>query len=404
MHISRLRQRIRDVDEAATDNFLELVRIAGLDPAKHFRFADLQGVELTGLDLAGFDFTGAILTQSSLRDALTEHAIFTDAQLDGADLTGTHLADPERPVLADPMGAKRSALPQTPSEPQEQSLGHQSEVPITPPETPPAMAATAKSLEVPIHGAAAFESLRRAGKLAAETLDMIANEIKVGVTTERLDKLAHMYILDNGATPGILGLRGFPKATTININEQVCNCIPGSRKLQLRDTLSLDATVLLDGWYCSSSRMYFPGEPPTQANRLCQAAFEALWRGIRAVKPGATLGDLGYAIQSYVEDNGYSVVRDYCGFGTGRVSHDIPSVLHYGKRGTGLTLRPGMVFTIIPMINVGAYQVKLNRKDGWTVTTRDGKRSAQFKHTVGVTEDGVEVFTLSPAGLDHPVW
>ena len=262
----------------------------------------------------------------------------------------------------------------------------------------------ARSSQIPIHDEAAFEGMRRAGKLAAATLDMIGEHVRPDITTEELDRICHHYILDHGATPAPLGYRGYPKATCISLNEVVCHGIPDGHKLTRRDILNIDVTVILDGWYGDSSRMYFADEPVTQRLNLCKTSFEALWCGIETVRPGATLGDVGYAIQSFVEAKGFSVVRDYCGHGIGRVFHDAPSVLHYGRPGTGVTLEPGMLFTIEPMVNIGTYECKLNKRDGWTVTTRDGKASAQFEHTVGVTEDGYEIFTLSPAGLHHPPW
>lgn len=262
----------------------------------------------------------------------------------------------------------------------------------------------ARSTDVPIHDATAFEGMRKAGQLAAATLDMIGEHVRPGVTTEELDRICHEFILAHDAVPAPLGYRGYPKATCISLNEVVCHGIPGDYALAKRDILNIDVTVILDGWYGDSSRMYFADEPVTLKQKLCEVTFEALWQGIRAVRPGATLGDLGHAIQTYVESHRFSVVRDYCGHGIGRVFHDTPSVLHYGKPGTGLVFQPGMIFTIEPMVNIGTYEVKLNRKDGWTVTTRDGKASAQFEHTIGVTEDGAEVFTLSPKGLHHPPW
>jgi methionyl aminopeptidase len=262
----------------------------------------------------------------------------------------------------------------------------------------------ARSTQVPIHDADAFEKMRRAGQLAAATLDMIGEHVRPGVTTEELDRLCHAFILDHDAVPAPLGYRGYPKATCISLNEVVCHGIPSSYKLAKRDILNIDVTVILDGWYGDSSRMYFADEPVTLKKRLCEVTYEALWRGIRAVRPGATLGDLGHAIQHYVEGEHCSVVRDYCGHGIGRVFHDAPSVVHYGKPGTGMSFEAGMLFTIEPMVNLGTYEVKLNKKDGWTVTTKDGKASAQFEHTVGVTEDGCEIFTLSPQGLHHPEW
>ncbi len=257
--------------------------------------------------------------------------------------------------------------------------------------------------QVPLHDAAGFAAMRRAGRLAAEVLDMITPEVQPGVTTAALDRLCHDMILEQGAIPAPLNYRGYPKSICTSLNHVVCHGIPDERKLQNGDILNIDVTVILDGWHGDSSRMYFAGTPSLKARRLCQVTFEALWQGIRAIRPGATLGDLGHAVQSYAEGQRCAVVRDYCGHGIGRVFHDAPSILHYGLPGQGLPLRPGMIFTIEPMINLGTHEVKLKR-DGWTVITRDRQLSAQFEHTVGVTEDGCEVFTLSPAGLDHPPW
>jgi len=257
--------------------------------------------------------------------------------------------------------------------------------------------------QVPIHGAEAFAGMRRAGQLAAAVLDMITEHVQPGVTTGELDRRCHDFILEQGARPAPLNYRGYPKPTCISVNHEVCHGIPGERRLQAGDILNIDVTVILDGWYGDTSRMFFAGTPPLKARRLCQVTFEALWRGIEAVGAGATLGDIGHAIQSHAERNRCSVVRDYCGHGVGRVFHDAPSVLHYGNPGEGLALRPGMIFTIEPMVNAGTWQVKL-KKDGWTVITRDRQLSAQFEHTVGVTDAGREVFTLSPAGKHHPPW
>ncbi|MGF1562067.1 MAG: type I methionyl aminopeptidase [Geminicoccaceae bacterium] len=256
---------------------------------------------------------------------------------------------------------------------------------------------------VPLHDADGFKAMHAAGQLAAATLDMIADEVQPGVTTARLDELCDAFIRDHGALPAPLGYRGYPKPTCISLNHEVCHGIPGERKLMDGDILNIDITVILDGWYGDTSRMFFAGKPSMKARRLCQVTFEALWRGIRAVKPGATLGDIGHAIQTYAESHNYSVVEEYCGHGVGKKFHDAPSVLHFGKPGDGLALEPGMIFTIEPMINAGRKEVKL-KKDGWTVVTRDRQMSAQFEHTIGVTRDGVEVFTLSPAGRHHPDW
>jgi methionyl aminopeptidase len=262
---------------------------------------------------------------------------------------------------------------------------------------------TGRQSQVPLHDAEGFAGMRKAGHLAAQTLDMIGAHVAPGVATEELDALCHRFITDHGGISATVGYRGYEKASCISINHVVCHGIPSERRLQDGDILNIDITVIVDGWYGDSSRMYFAGEPKLRDRRLCQITYEALWRGIKAVRPGATLGDLGHAIQTYVESERCSVVRDYCGHGIGRVFHDAPSVLHFGKRGEGLVLRAGMIFTIEPMVNLGTWQVKL-KKDGWTVITRDRQPSAQFEHTVGVTETGCEVFTLSPAGLDHPVW
>jgi methionyl aminopeptidase len=257
--------------------------------------------------------------------------------------------------------------------------------------------------KVPIHGRDAFERMQRAGRLAAAVLDMIEEHVQPGVPTIELDRRCHEFILDHGATPAPLNYRGYPKATCISINHEVCHGIPSERRLQDGDILNLDVTVILDGWHGDTSRMFFAGRPPLKARRLCQITHEALWRGIHAARGGARLGDIGHAIQTFAESERCSVVRDYCGHGIGRVFHDAPSVLHYGEAGTGLLLEPGMIFTIEPMVNLGSWQVKL-KKDGWTVVTKDRQLSAQFEHTVGITQDGCEVFTLSPAERHHPIW
>ncbi len=256
---------------------------------------------------------------------------------------------------------------------------------------------------VPIHGVAAFEGMRRAGRLAAEILDMIDPLVRPGMTTGELDRLCHEAILAAGATPAPLGYRGYPKATCISLNHIVCHGIPGDRTLKDGDVLNIDVTVILGGWHGDSSRMFFAGNPALKARRLCRVTFEALWKGIEQIRPGATLGDVGFAIQAHAEAHRCSVVRDYCGHGIGRVFHDVPSVLHYGNRGDGLCLEAGMIFTVEPMINLGTFETKL-LADGWTVVTKDRQLSAQFEHTIGVTDDGCEVFTLSPAGRHHPAW
>lgn len=254
-----------------------------------------------------------------------------------------------------------------------------------------------------LHDAADFQGMRRAGRLAAECLDMIAEHVVLGVTTERLDDLCAAFIAAHGATAAPLGYRGFPKSICTSVNHVVCHGIPGPKALKQGDIVNIDVTVVLDGWHGDSSRMYGAGRISRKAQRLIEVTHEGLMRGIAAVRPGATLGDIGYEIQAYAEGERCSVVRDFCGHGLGRVFHDAPNVLHYGRRGTGPKLRPGMFFTIEPMVNLGRPETKI-LADGWTAVTRDRSLSAQFEHSVGVTEDGAEVFTLSPAGRFHPTW
>jgi methionyl aminopeptidase len=253
-----------------------------------------------------------------------------------------------------------------------------------------------------IHGPEHFEGMRAAGRLAAETLDALTPEVKAGVTTEALDAFCHRFILDHGATPAPLGYRGFPKSICTSVNHVVCHGIPSEGKiLEDGNIINIDVTVILDGWHGDTSRMFFIGKPSLKARKLVDVTYEAMMRGIDAVRPGATLGDIGYAIQSYAEANRFSVVRDFCGHGLGRVFHDAPSILHFGRPGEGLELREGMFFTIEPMINAGRRDVKV-LDDGWTAVTRDRSLSAQFEHSIGVTAEGYEIFTLSPKGWHRP--
>jgi methionyl aminopeptidase len=254
---------------------------------------------------------------------------------------------------------------------------------------------------IKIHGREGFEGMRAAGRLAAETLDFITPHVQPGVTTEHLDKLCHDFIVGNGGIPAPLGYRGFPKSICTSINHVVCHGIPGDKALKDGDILNIDVTPTVDGWHGDSSRMYLVGDVSVKARRLCDITFEAMWRGIRQVKPGATLGDIGHAIQSYAESERCSVVRDFCGHGLGKIFHDAPNVLHYGEPHSGVILRPGMFFTIEPMVNLGRYDVKI-LSDGWTAVTRDRSLSAQFEHSIAVTDTGYEVFTASPRGLDKP--
>ncbi len=243
--------------------------------------------------------------------------------------------------------------------------------------------------------------MRAAGKLAAETLDMITPHVRPGVTTGQLDALCHEFMRANGAVSATLNYRGYPKSTCISINHVVCHGIPGDRRLMEGDILNIDVTVILDGWFGDTSRMYVAGQASTRARMLLDVTYESLVRGLAVIKPGATLGDVGHAIQVYVEANRFSVVRDFCGHGIGRRFHEPPNVLHFGRPGEGPVLRPGMFFTVEPMVNAGRPEVKV-LDDGWTAVTRDRSLSAQFEHMVGVTEEGCEVFTYSPMGYTKP--
>jgi methionyl aminopeptidase len=254
---------------------------------------------------------------------------------------------------------------------------------------------------IKLHGPEAFEGMRRAGRLAAETLDFIIPHVRPGVTTGELDRLCHEYILARNAVPAPLGYRGFPKSICTSVNHVVCHGIPGDKRLVEGDILNIDVTVILDGWHGDTSRMFFVGDAGVKARRLVDVTYEAMMRGIEVVKPGATLGDVGHAIQTFAEANRFSVVRDFCGHGLGRIFHEAPSVLHYGEPGTGVVLREGMFFTIEPMINAGRWEVKV-LSDGWTAVTKDRSLSAQFEHSIGVTATGCEIFTLSPEELHRP--
>ncbi|MGJ3265420.1 MAG: type I methionyl aminopeptidase [Salinarimonas sp.] len=253
----------------------------------------------------------------------------------------------------------------------------------------------------PIHGAEAFEAMRRAGQLTAKALDLMMAHVVPGVTTEALDKLAFEFAMDHGAYPAPLFYRGYPKAICTSINHVVCHGIPNDKPLREGDIVNIDITLIVDGWHGDSSRMFFVGAVPRKAERLCEITWEALMRGIAAVKPGATTNAIGAAIQAYAEGERCSVVRDFCGHGLGRVFHDAPTILHFVEPSYDVPLKPGMLFTIEPMINLGRPHVKV-LGDGWTAVTRDRSLSAQFEHTVGVTETGCEIFTLSPNGWDKP--
>jgi len=243
-----------------------------------------------------------------------------------------------------------------------------------------------------------IEKMRVAGRLAAQVLDMIAPHVVPGVTTGELDRICHDYIVNElRAIPAPLNYKGFPKSICTSVNHQVCHGIPGEKRLKKGDIINIDVTVIKDGFHGDTSRMFYVGEPSIQARRLVEVTRECMYLGIEQVRPGARLGDIGHAIQKHAEKHGFSVVREYCGHGIGRNFHEDPQVLHYGRPGTGMELVPGMIFTIEPMINAGRPEVKL-MPDNWTVVTRDHSLSAQWEHTVLVTETGYEILTLSPGG------
>jgi methionyl aminopeptidase len=255
---------------------------------------------------------------------------------------------------------------------------------------------------IKLHGPAGFEGMRRAGRLAAEILDALVPHVQPGVTTQHLDDLVRQMTLDGGAVPATLGYRGYTHSCCISINHVVCHGIPSDKVLKDGDIVNIDVTPLLDGWHGDTSRMYLVGDVPLKARRLVDVTHECLMLGIEAAsRPGARLGDIGAAIQAHAERQRYGVVREFCGHGLGRLFHDAPEVVHAGRAGTGPELKPGMFFTIEPMINLGKPGVKV-LEDGWTAVTRDRSLSAQFEHSIGITETGVEIFTKSPKGLDKP--
>ena len=246
-----------------------------------------------------------------------------------------------------------------------------------------------------------FEKMRIAGKLAAQCLDMITDHIKPGITTDKIDKLCYEYIKDNGGYSAPLNYRGFEKSLCTSLNHVICHGIPSERELEENDILNIDVTAIVDGYYGDTSRMFSVGEISVKAKNLIDATYESLMNAIQILKPGIKLGDIGYEIQSLVEPRGFSVVRDFCGHGISNTFHEPPNVLHYGKKNTGPELQPGMTFTIEPMINSGKYDAKV-LNDGWTAVTKDKSLSAQFEHTVGITENGYEIFTESVKDYRKP--
>ncbi|KRA84282.1 type I methionyl aminopeptidase [Altererythrobacter sp. Root672] len=254
---------------------------------------------------------------------------------------------------------------------------------------------------IKLHGPDGFEGMRKAGRLAAQILDEMASVVRPGISTEEIDRVVREMTLDGGGVPATLGYRGYTHSCCISINHVVCHGIPSSKTIKDGDIVNIDVTPLLDGWHGDSSRMYLVGDVSLKAKRLIDVTYECLMLGIEQAKPGARLGDIGAAIQAHAEQYRYGVVRDFCGHGLGRLFHDAPEVVHAARAGTGPELRAGMFMTIEPMINLGKAAVKV-LNDGWTAVTRDKSLSAQFEHSIGITEDGCEIFTLSPKGLHQP--
>lgn len=258
-----------------------------------------------------------------------------------------------------------------------------------------------KTGQIKLHGPAAFAGMRKAGQLVAECLDALAEIVQPGVPTSRIDEFVFDFAVSRDAIPATLMYRGYRFSTCTSINHVVCHGIPGDRPMKEGDIVNIDVTFIVDGWHGDSSRMYPVGAIARKAERLIEVTYDAMMHGIAAIRPGATTGDIGAAIQRIVEPEHMSVVRDFCGHGLGRMFHDEPNIIHAGRPGEGVTLKPGMFFTVEPMINLGKSHVKI-LSDGWTAVTRDRSLSAQFEHTVGVTQTGVEIFTLSPRKLDKP--
>jgi len=252
-----------------------------------------------------------------------------------------------------------------------------------------------------LHGPADFEAMRKAGRLAAEALDFITPHVQPGVTTAELDRLCAEFIAARGAVSAPLNYRGYPRSICTSVNHVVCHGIPGDKRLEDGDIVNIDVTPILDGWHGDSSRMYYVGKVGIKARKLVEVTYESLMRAIEIVRPGVTLGDIGWAIQGHVEKHRFSVVRDFCGHGLGRTFHEPPNVMHFGTPGQGTVLREGMFFTMEPMINAGRAETKI-LSDGWTAVTKDKSLSAQFEHSVGVTATGCEIFTASPRGMHCP--
>ena len=261
--------------------------------------------------------------------------------------------------------------------------------------------AESRSGVIKLHGAEGFAGMRAAGHLAATILDALVPQVVPGVTTGELDDIVYRMTVEGGGVPATLGYRGFTRSCCISINHVVCHGIPGDKALKAGDIVNIDVTPQLDGWHGDTSRMFLVGEVPLKAKKLVDVTYECLILGLEQARPGNHLGDIANAIQQHAEKHRYGIVRDFCGHGVGRLFHDSPEVIHAGRPGTGPELRPGMIFTVEPMINLGRADCKL-LDDGWTAVTRDRSLSAQFEHSIGITDDGCEIFTASPMGLDRP--
>ena len=259
-----------------------------------------------------------------------------------------------------------------------------------------------KKEKINIYNLANFKSMAKSGLLAAQTLDFITEYVKPGVSTEKLNQLCHNFIINNNATPAPLNYNGFPKSICTSVNHVVCHGIPGNKILDNGDIINIDVTVILNGWYGDTSRMFIVGNKTSvKAIKLINITYESMMDSIKQIKPGSTLGDIGFIIENKAKENNFSVVKDFCGHGIGKNFHEAPSVLHYGMKGQGLKLKKGMIFTIEPMLNAGTDEIKI-LNDGWTAITKDRKLSAQFEHTIGITEKGCEIFTLSPKNYQKP--
>ena len=261
--------------------------------------------------------------------------------------------------------------------------------------------AEARSGQIKLHGVEGFAGMRAAGRLAASILDALVPHVVPGVTTGEIDDIVHRLTVEGGGVPATLGYRGFTKSCCTSINHVVCHGIPGDKALKDGDIVNIDVTPILDGWHGDTSRMYLVGDVALKARKLVDVTYECLMLGLDQARPGNHLGDIAHAIQSHAEKHRYGVVRDFCGHGVGRLFHDSPEVIHAGRPGTGPELRPGMIFTVEPMINLGRADCKM-LDDGWTAVTRDRSLSAQFEHSIGITSDRCEIFTKSPTGLDRP--